>query len=107
MGPSRLPQGAQNPLDNINAFAYPAPSTPGSLGGSITTGLWLIWPQWSASKTYTLKERYKFSIRVDANSIPVHLKSTIPDANTNISRPATFGRFGLQASSATISGANG
>ena len=96
MGTNRFPQGAQNPLYNIGAFAYPAQFTSGTLGGGTSTGLWLIWPQWSLSKSYRLKERYKFSVRLDANNIPVRLMATTPDTAVNITSPAC-GSFAIEA----------
>ena len=67
MGEHRFPQSAQNPLYKINSFVYPAAFTPGSLGSGTQRGLWLLWPQWSLSKGWSLKERYRFSVRVDGN----------------------------------------
>lgn len=109
IGANRFPQGAQNPLFNIGAFAYPAQFTNGTLGGGTSTGLWLIWPQWSLSKSYRFRERYKFSVRLDANNVPVRLMATTPDTAVNITSPATFGKFALQTSSSysTLGGFNG
>jgi hypothetical protein len=108
MGEHRFPQNAQNPLYNISAFAYPAAYTYGSLGAGTQRGLWLIWPQWSLSKYWTL-ERYKFSVRVDGNNIPVRLSSQTPNTAVNFSSPETFGKFALQTSSSysTMGQSNG
>ena len=95
-------------LYNISSFAYPAQFTYGSLGSGTQRGLWLIWPQWSLSKYWTL-ERYKFSVRVDGNNIPVRLSSQTPNTTVNLSSPETFGKFGLQTSSSysTMGQSNG
>ena len=98
MGPNRFPQNAQNPLYNISAFAYPAQFAYGSLGGGTNTGLWLLWPQYSLSKGWAI-ERFRFTLRVDANTLPTRLMATIPDTTVNISSPAIFGKFGPQTSS--------
>jgi len=108
IGEHRFPQNAQNPLYNISAFAYPAAYTYGSLGTGTQRGLWLIWPQWSLSK-YWMLERYKFSVRVDGNNIPVRLSATSPNTTVNLTSPETFGKFALQTSSSysTMGQSNG
>jgi hypothetical protein len=98
IGNNRFPQSAQNPLYNISAFAYPAQYTYGSLGAGTQSGLWLIWPQYSLSKTWTT-ERYRFIVRADGNSLPTRLSATTPDTAVNLTNPATFAKFGLQAGS--------
>ena len=97
MGPNRFPQSAQNPLYNIGAFAYPAQFASGSPGGGAARGLWLLWPQYSLSKGWAI-ERSRFTLRVDANTLPTRLMATTPDTTVNISSPVTFGKFGPQTS---------
>ncbi len=65
--------------------------------------------QWSLTKSWTIVERYKFTVRLDANNIPVRFTSTAPDAVVNINSPATFGKFPLSsgASYSTMDQANG
>ncbi len=108
MGDHRFPQSAQNPYYNINAFAYPAQFTPGSLGAGVFRGRFSMSNQWSISKRWAF-ERYKFTIRLDANNIPVRNTSITPDTAVNLSSPATFGKFGLSsgASYSTMDQANG
>ena len=108
IGEHRFPQSAQSPLYNLNSFAYPAQFTYGSLGAGTQRGLWLIWPQYSLSKSWAV-ERYRFSVRADANSIPARLQSTTPDVAVNLTNPATFGKFGSQTGSSysTMGSANG
>jgi hypothetical protein len=98
MGPNRFPQSAQNPFYNIGAFAYPAQFTYGSLGAGTARGLWLLWPQYSLSKGWAI-ERFRFTLRVDANTLPTRMNLTIPDTTVNLSSSATFGKFGPQTSS--------
>ena len=110
IGPNRFPLNAQNPLYNMNAFAYPAQFTVGSVGVGTSTLPWLIWPQWSLSKGWTVKERYKFRIRLDANNLPVRLMpTTLSSSAVNFSSPESFARFALQTSSSysTMGGFNG
>jgi len=97
IGPNRFPQSAQNPLYNIGAFAYPAQFASGSPGGGAARGLWLLWPQYSLSKGWAI-ERSRFTLRVDANTLPTRLMATTPDTTVNISSPVTFGKFGPQTS---------
>src|SRR5204863_490747 len=71
IGPNRFPTSAQNPLFIQDAFAYPAAYRAGTLGAGTAYGLWQYWPQWTLSKTFTIRERVKFSVRLDGNNIPV------------------------------------
>ncbi len=109
IGPNRFPMNAQNPLFNLNAFAYPAAYTPGSLGVGTSTAVWLIWPQWSLSKGWELKERFKFRIRLDGNNLPVRFMPTTLNSTVNFSSPESFAKYALQTSSSysTMGGFNG
>jgi hypothetical protein len=106
---NRFPQSAQTPLYSIGAFAYPAQFTNGTLGGGTQRGLWLIWPQYSMSKSWARGDRTKFTLRADANSIPTRLVAQTPDLNVNLTNPATFAKFALQAGSSysTMGSSNG
>jgi hypothetical protein len=99
IGPHRFPQSAQNPLYKISSFAYPAQFTWGSLGAGTARGLWLIWPQYSLEKEWAVRERYRFTVRLDANTLPTRLMATTPDVTVNLTSPATFGKFAPQTSS--------
>jgi hypothetical protein len=109
IGPNRFPQSAQNPLYNISAFAYPAQFTAGTLGAGTVKGLWLIWPQYSLSKSWAKGDRCRFTLRADANSIPGRLVAQTPDVAVNLTNPATFGKFALQGGSSysTMGSSNG
>lgn len=109
VGPNRFPMNAQNPLFNLNAFAYPAQYTNGSLGVGTSTAVWLIWPQWSISKGWELKERFKFRIRLDGNNLPVRFMPTTLNSTVNFSSPESFAKYALQTSSSysTMGGYNG
>jgi len=96
IGSNRFPQSAQNPLFNQDAFAYPAPFTPGTLGASTQPGLWVIWPQWTLTKFWMVKERIRFQLRLDANNLPVRPVFTSPNTTVNLTVPASqsiFGKF--------------
>jgi hypothetical protein len=109
MGANRFPQSAQNPYYNINAFIYAPAFTNSPLGSGTTTGRWLIYPQFSLTKSYTVKERYKFTVRVEGNNIPVRFNAQTPSTTVNLSDQSTFGKFGVQGSSSysTLGGSNG
>jgi hypothetical protein len=108
MGEHRFPQSAQKPYYNISAFAYPAAFTPGSLGASTQTGRWTVARQWSISKSWGV-ERYRFTLRLDGNDIPVAFVDTTPNTAVNLSSPESFGKFALQTgmSFSTMNQANG
>jgi Carboxypeptidase regulatory-like domain len=95
IGPNRFPTAAQNPLFNIDAFRYPAPFTPGTLGRNTLTGTWINWAQTSLSKEFPVKERFKFILRWDLNDPFKTQAFSDPDSVYNIASPAgsrTFGR---------------
>ncbi len=108
MGEHRFPQNAQNSFYNLSAFAYPAAFTQGSLGAGTQTGRWTSASQWSISKSWGT-ERYKFTLRLDGNNIPVRFMGVTPDTTVNITSPQTFGKFGLQSglSYSTMNQSNG
>lgn len=96
MGANRFPTNAQNPIFNIDAFAYPAAYRPGTLGAGTHYGLWQFWPQWTLSKTWAIRERARFSVRLDGNNIPVRQQFTNPNTTVNFATAASqrlFGRF--------------
>ena len=68
-----------------------------------------MWPQWSVTKTVSVKERYRFILRLDGNNIPVRFMSQTPNTTVNLSSPESFGKFASQAGSSysTMGGTNG
>jgi hypothetical protein len=96
IGANRFPTNAQNPLFNQSAFGYPAAYTHGTLGAGTAYGLWLVWPQWTLSKNWMIRERVKFTVRLDGNNIPVRVVFTSPSTTVNFATAAsqsTFGKF--------------
>jgi hypothetical protein len=57
-------------------------------------GLWQYWPQWTLSKTLIVRERLRFSVRLDGNNIPVRAQFTSPNTTVNFSRAASQSTFG-------------
>jgi hypothetical protein len=96
IGPNRYNQAQQNPYFIQEAFAIPAAYRPGTLGAGTARGLWMYWPQWTLSKTFTIHEKIKFSVRLDGNNIPVAAQYTTPTTTVNYATAVgqrTFGRF--------------
>jgi hypothetical protein len=90
---NRFPLAAQNPYFNVNAFAYPAAFTAGTMGRNVLESPGLQWTQLSISKTFPVKERYKFSIRWDVNNPTKQPQLADPGASYNLNNLAQFGRF--------------
>lgn len=94
IGPNMWPQSAQNSFFNINAFANPAPYTPGNAGFGIARTGWLWWPQYSITKTWAYHERYKLQVRMDANNLfPQTRWLHTANSVVNFSSPQLFGKF--------------
>jgi hypothetical protein len=54
----------------------------------------VIWPQWTLTKFWMIKERFKFQVRLDANNLPVRPVFTSPNTTVNLSLPASQSAFG-------------
>jgi hypothetical protein len=94
MGPDRFPTSAQKPYLDFGAFAYPQAFTVGTLGRNTYEAPGMVWMQFSLFKSFTIKERFKFTMRADGNNFPYkHWQLTAPSAVYNTSSPLTFGRF--------------
>jgi hypothetical protein len=110
IGPNRFPQSAQNPLFNINTLAYPAAYTPGSLGIGTQRAQGLFWPEYSLSKSWLVRERARFTLRLDAHNIPLVPWFNNPNTVVNLTSPQSFGRFSTNVSgtsSSSIGAPNG
>ena len=94
IGPNMFPQSAQNPFYNINAFAYPASFTQGNAGSGIARAGWVWWPQYSITKTWTYREKYKLTVRMDANNLfPEYRWLNTANNTVNLTSPQNFGKF--------------
>ncbi len=94
IGPNMWPQAAQNPFYNIAAFANPPAYTEGNAGYGIarTGAIW--WPQYSITKTWTYREKYRLTLRMDANNLFPEVRWLNTANNTvNLSSPQLFGKF--------------
>jgi hypothetical protein len=82
----------ENPLWNVNAFAYPAPFTLGTLGRNTIDGPALAWSQASGSKIFTFRERVHFEVRYDINNVLKNPNFVNPSSVVNLSSPGLFGK---------------
>lgn len=93
-GANRFPTSAQNPYLNFNSFAYPEAFTPGNLGRNVFIGPGLNWTQLSMAKWWTVKERFRFQLRMDANNFPIKQPQfSNPNSSFNANSPQNFGRM--------------
>jgi hypothetical protein len=94
IGPNRFPTSAQNPYLNFPSFAYPSAFTAGSLGRNTFDGPGLNWTQFSLSKWWRLKERYRFQLRFDGYNFPFKQPNFAnPPSVYNLNSPGTFARM--------------
>ena len=94
IGPNRFPTSAQNPYLLLNAFAYPAAFTPGTLGRNTFEAPGLNWMQFALGKNWSLRERARFSLRVDFNNLLFKQPQfNRPNSVYNTNTALTFGRF--------------
>jgi len=89
----RFPLAAQNSYFNVNAFAYPAAFTPGTLGRNVIESPGLRWTQLSISKDFLITERVRFVIRWDCNNPTKEPQLADPGGTYNLQAIAAFGRF--------------
>jgi hypothetical protein len=89
----RFPLAAQNSYFNVNAFAYPAAFTAGTMGRNVVESPGLQWTQLSLSKTIAVKERLRFTVRWDCNNPTKQPQLADPGATYNLQSIAAFGRF--------------
>jgi hypothetical protein len=94
-----FPEQDQNPFYNISAFSYPAAFTNGNAGIGLARygGVW--WPQYSLTKTVAYRERYRITVRMDANNLfpETHAYGTATNNVVNITSPQLFGKVASQA----------
>ncbi len=94
IGPNMFPQSAQNPFYNINAFSYPAAFTEGNAGSGIARTGWVWWPQYSITKSWTYREKYKVTVRMDADNLFPETRWLYTANNVvNLTSPQNFGKF--------------
>jgi len=69
IGPNRFPNTEENKYLNVAAFAYPAAFHAGTLGRNTFRGPMLFWSQTSLAKEIPLKERLKFTMKMNISNV--------------------------------------
>ncbi len=88
----RFNTSIENPMWNVNAFAYPAPFTAGTLGRNTINGPPLVWSQASIAKDLRIRERTDLELRYDINNIFKNPNFVNPSSIVNIGSPGLFGK---------------
>ncbi|MFN0102880.1 MAG: carboxypeptidase regulatory-like domain-containing protein [Bryobacteraceae bacterium] len=106
-GPCRHQLACQPAWADVDAFAYPAAFTAGNSGRNILTGPGNLWHQVSISKTFTVKERFKGSLRYDVNNPLKYYFFNNPSTTVDL-RPANRVSFGkINGNQGSFSGLGG
>jgi len=88
----RFATSIENPIWNVNAFAYPATFTAGALGRDTINGPHLVWSQASASKDIRIREIATLQLRYDINNIFKNPNFVNPSSVVNLTSPGLFGK---------------
>jgi hypothetical protein len=104
LGGDRFNQNNSNAVVDINAFAYPAPFTPGNSGRNIIAATRLLWSQVSAQKNFVITERVRAQLRLDFQN-PFHNYNFNNPSNTvDFKNPKTFGKLTADQRTASVGG---
>jgi len=91
---NRFPTNAQNPYFHMSSFAYPGAYTVGSLGARVLLAPGIHWNQAYANKTWTIRERFRVSVRLDGHNLPWKRPNvSAPNTTYNLNNPGAWGRF--------------
>ena len=94
LGANIWPEASQNPFYNMNAFSYAPAYTEGNAGSGIARGGSVWWPQYSLTKTWAIGERFKMTVRMDAdNLLPETHWLNGANSTVNFTSPQLFGKF--------------
>lgn len=94
IGANRFPLTAppQTPYLKFSSFAYPAAYTTGVLGRNVFTGPGMNALGFALRKTWTFKERYKATARLDGHNLPFkHPNFSTPNSTWSTASPQNFG----------------
>ncbi|MCC7174149.1 MAG: TonB-dependent receptor [Bryobacterales bacterium] len=87
----------ENPIIDINAFAYPAAFTPGNSGRNILGTIPKIAMDASAQKYISLTEKFQFLVRLDIHSVQKMLFNiynfTAPSTTVDFTNPKAFAKL--------------
>jgi hypothetical protein len=104
IGGNRFNEVLENPVININDFAYPAAFTPGNAGRNIVTGPAAYYSQFSAKKNFPISERVNFQIRFDFQNPFHNFAFAAPTSVYDTKNPGTFGKIISETATANIQG---
>lgn len=93
IGAARFNQATQNSLiESMNVFTYPDAFTVGNVGRNTFDRQRFIDTQFSASKQWEIKERYKATFRFDFQNPFKWYNLSAPNTVVNFTNPQTFGK---------------
>lgn len=104
IGGNRFNEVLENPVININDFAYPAAFTPGNAGRNIVTGPAAYYSQFSAKKNWPIKERLNLQLRFDFQNPFHNYAFAAPTNSVDFTNPGTFGKITGETATANIQG---
>jgi len=91
---NRFPLASQNQYYNQSAFGYaPQFTAAGMIGRNIVESPGMQWTQLSLSKSFPIKERFRFSVRWDVNNPTKQPQLADAGSSYNVNSLAQFGRF--------------
>jgi len=94
IGPNLFPTTAQNPYLRFSDFAYPAAYAVGTIGRNTFTGPANNWMQLGLSKSWVIRERFRFMLRAEGNNFPFkHPQLMNTNSTYNANTKNTFGTF--------------
>jgi len=88
----RFNNNLKNPMWNINAFAYPAAYTIGTVGRNTIDGPPMNWSQASVAKNIRFLEHYNMDVRFDIQNVFKSPNFSKPNSTVNLTNPGTFGK---------------
>jgi hypothetical protein len=104
IGGNRFNQALENPVLNMNCFAYPAAFTPGNAGRNIVTGAGLLFSQASATKNFKLGERFNLEFRFDFQNPFHNYNFNTPTTQVDFRNPQLFGKITADQVSSALGG---
>jgi hypothetical protein len=93
IGGNRFNQALENGFLSPGCFAAPAAFTPGNAGRGIVTGSGIIGNLASASKTFSINERWKMQLRFDYQNPFHNFSLSNPTTSLDFKNPQLFGKI--------------
>jgi hypothetical protein len=93
IGGNRFNQALENGFLNPSCFTAPAAFTPGNAGRGIVTGSGIIGNLASASKVFSIRERWKLQVRFDYQNPFHNFALGNPSSQIDFKNPQLFGKI--------------